>query len=162
MDFKEIFQHFLEEKQNLKVVSVASCDPHGKPNSAPKMLVDVKAPNLVFFIDYKFTQTFSNMQTNPWLSLSFMNDANFTGYRMTGTSVVLESGEEFEAAKKCWDKRVIAYETDRIIQRIRGGYSTKVSESSLPKNFVIVKFTPQEASVVKPDRVFRAQIQKEP
>lgn len=160
MDFREIFQHFTEEKQNLKVVSVASCDLQGKPNSAPKMLIDIAEPNLVFFLDYKFTQTYTNLQINPQLSLSFMNDAAFTGYRMTGVGQILESGPEFEAVKKCWDKRVIAYETDRIIQRIRGGFSTKASESSLPKNFVIVKFTSKEASVVKPDRVFRAQIQE--
>lgn len=158
MNFKEIFQHFIEQKRNLKVVSVASCDLHCKPNSAPKMLVDIVEPNVVLFLDYKFTVTYSNLQSNPQLSLSFMDDASFTGYRMTGIGQVLESGEEFESAKSCWDKRVIGYETDRIIQRVRGGYSTKTSESHLPKDFVIIKFTSKEASVVKPDRVFRAQI----
>ena len=160
MYYKEIFQHFMEENQNLKVISVASCDLQGKPNSASKMLVNIAEPNLAFFLDYQFTQTYSNLQINPQLSLSFMNDTNFTGYRMTGIGHVLESGEEFEAAKRCWDKRVIAYESDRIIQRIRGGYSTKNSESSLPKNFVIIKFTSKEAAVVKPDRVFRAQFRE--
>ena len=157
MDFKEIFGCFVEKNPNLKVLSVASCDPGGKPNSASKMLVDVAVPNKIYFLDYKFTQSYSNIHVNPQLSISFMDDASFTGYRLTGTCEILDSGPEYDAVKTSWEKRLISYEADRIIRRIQGYYSTKESENALPRDFVIVKFTAKEASVVKPDRVFRAR-----
>lgn len=157
MDFKEIFDCFLEQNAKLKVLSVASCDQNGKPNSASKMLVDVIAPNRIYFLDYKFTQSYSNIHVNPQLSLSFMDDVNFTGYRLTGICQIMDSGPEYDEARKSWEKRLISYEADRIIRRITGHYSTKESENALPRDFVIVKFTAKEASVVKPDRVFRAQ-----
>src|SRR3989338_8118404 len=119
--FKNIFDRFLEHKKNLKIISVASADSKCRPNSAHKMLVDVIAPNEILFLDYKFTQTFSNINQNPQLSISFMDDAAFTGYRLTGH------------------------------------YSTREAENNLPKNFVIVKFIAEEASMIKPDRVFRAR-----
>ena len=156
MDFKDTFNAFLEHNKDLKVVHVATCGPEGKPNSAPKMLVDVLAPNKIHFLDYRFTQTFANIQDNRRISLSFMDDASFTGYRLTGLCEVLESGAEFEAAKKSWEKRLIAYEAERMIRRLQGNYSTKESENSLPDGFLIIKLVAIEASAVKPGRILRA------
>ena len=120
------------------------------------MLVDVVTPNRIYYLDYNHTQTFTNLAHNPQISLSFMDDAAFTGYRLTGTGEALIEGEELNAAKKSWDRRLIAYEADRILARLTGRYSTKESENTLPKDFVIVKLTAKEAAVIKPDRVFRA------
>lgn len=160
MNFEDIFDSFMQHKRSLKVISVASCDASGKPNSALKMLVDVVSPNRILFLDYKFTQTFANMGQNPRLSISFMDDDTFTGYRLTGTCGILESGKQFEQAKKSWEKRLISYEADRILKRIRGNYSTREAENLLPKDFVIVQFTALEASVIKPDRIFRSGVNK--
>ncbi len=156
MNFKQIFSNFADHQKELKVVSVASCDLNGKPNSAAKLLVEVAEPNRVFFLDYNHTQTYSNIKKNPQLSISFMDDAAFTGYRMTGFGEIIDSGKEYDAARKSWEKRLIGYEADRMVQRITGRYSTKESENTLPKDFVIVKFTAKEAAVIKPDRVLRA------
>ena len=156
MNFKQIFQNFIDHQKDLKVINVASCDLKGKPNSAAKLLVDVAEPNRVFLLDYNHTQTYSNIKSNPQLSISFMDDAAFTGFRMTGTAEIIYSGPEYDEARRSWEKRLIAYEADRILKRLMGHYSTKESENTLPKNFVIVKFTAKEAAVIKPDRVLRA------
>lgn len=157
MDFKQIYECFVEQKKNLKVLNVASCDLQGKPNSAAKMLVEVVEPNRIYFLDFNHTQTFSNIQINPQLSVSFMDDASFTGYRLTGIAEIVSSGTEYEAAKKSWEKRVISYEADRILARLTGRYSTKESEMKLPPDFVIVKLVVKEGAVIKPDRVFHAR-----
>ncbi len=158
MNFQEIFESFLEHENELKVVSVASCDKHCKPNSAHKMLADVLEPNIIYFLEYNHTQTYGNIQVNPQLSVSFMDDANFAGYRLTGTAEILKSGsEEFEQARQSWNKKLISYEADRIIRRVQGLYSTRNAENKLPPDFVIVKFIAKEGSTIMPDRVFRAK-----
>ena len=154
--FKETFESFMSHRKSLKTISVASATEVGKPNSAVKMLIDIVSPNLLYLLDYKFTQTYANVVKNPHLSVSFMDDDSFTGYRLTGVASVMHDGREFDEVKKAWEKKLIAYEADRIIKRIQGGYSAHEAENSLPKDFVIVKFVAQEASVIKPDRVFRA------
>ncbi len=156
MDFKGIFEAFLEKKNELKTISLASCGRNLKPNSASKMLVDIVRPNVVYFLDYKFTQSYANIMSNPQISVSYMDDANFTGYRMTGPCKILASGPEFDKAAESWEKRLITYEADRIIQRLTGRHSTREGERHLPKDFVIVKLEANEGSLVKPDRIFRA------
>ena len=156
MDFKTTFQTFYTHQKDLKVISVASCDEKCKPNSASKMLISVVSPNHVYFLDYRFTQSYANIQKNNQLSISFMDDDDFTGYRLTGVAEVIKSGKEFESVKASWEKRLIHYEADRILKRITGKFSTREAENSMPKDFVIVKLTAKEASVIKPDRVFRA------
>ncbi len=158
--FKETFESFLDHKENLKVVSVASATQDGKPNSAAKLLVDIVAPNIVLFIDYKFTQTYANIQSNSRLSVSFMDDDSFTGYKLKGTCHILESGPEYQESSKAWEKRLTRYEAERIIRRSKGLYSARESEHALPKDFVLVKFIASEAALIKPDRVLRA-VEKE-
>ena len=153
--FEGIFNYFLENKDRLKVMHVASCDQKSNPNSAPKMLMDIQAPNKVFFLDYQSTKSYAFLQQNPKLSLSFMDDAAFQGYRLTGIGKALEPGEEYGAVKKEWDQRLIRYETDRILNRMNGHYSAKVAEMALPPNFIIIKFTAEEGSLVEPGRVLR-------
>ncbi len=155
--FKELFANFLDQQKQLKIIQVASCDLQKKPNSAAKMLVSVEEPNQVYFLDFPHNQTYENIKVNPQLSISFMDDAAFTGYRLTGTAEILEKGSEFEVAKRRWSKRLIAYEADRIVKRITGQYSTTESESKLPEDFIIVKFVASEGAVIKPGRVFRAK-----
>ena len=157
MKFKEIFSQFLKNKDKLKIINVASADKHAKPNSAPKMLMDILGPNRIYFLDYKFTQTHSNILKNPQLSLSFMDDENFAGYRLNGKAQILETGKEYEKVEKEWEKRVVRYQADRIIKRMHGHETAREAEGELPKNFVVVKFTASEGSVVKPDRVLRAK-----
>ncbi len=156
MNFQEIFHAFIENKNRLKTLSIASCDLHGKPNSASKMLVDVHEPNKIFYLDYKFTKSYANLHENPQLSISFMDDANFTGYRLNGRGKELHGGVHYKEARKQWDKRLIRYEADRMLKRITGHHSAREAENALPEDFVIVLFAATEASVVKPDRVLRA------
>jgi len=156
VEFEEIFQEFLDHRKQLKVIFVASCDEKGEPNSAPKMLVDTVKPDQVYYLDHKFTQTYTNITKNRRASLSFMDEPIFTGYRLTGTCQILDSGKDYEMAKEIWRKRLISYEAARMIDRIRGGFSAREAENVLPEDFVIVKLTAKEAAVVKPDRVLRA------
>lgn len=156
MKFDEIFDHFIEFSRGLKVISVASCDALMQPNSAPKMLVNIAIPNRIYYLDYKFTKTFHNVMQNSKLSVSIMDDTEFVGYRLNGVAEMLHPGTELEEAQQQWEKRLIQYEADRIIKRVTGQYSTKEAENALPRDFAIFRFTADEASVVKPDRVLRA------
>jgi len=156
MKFKEIFDEFVQQRNRLKVVFVGSCDPEGKPNTAPKMLIDVIEPNVVFVLDYRSTNTHANVSKNPRISLAFMDEQTFTGFRLTGTCEIVDSGKDFELAKEVWHKRLISYETDRMLERIRGGFSARHAENVLPENFVVIKLSAKEAARVEPDRILRA------
>jgi len=156
MKFKEIFEAFLDNKPFLKVLSVASVGKDNEPNCAPKMIIDVISPNRIYLIEYKFTRTYGNIAINKKLSVSFMDDVNFRGYRLNGSCEIIEAGKEYDSVKAEWDKRLIKYEAERILKRTTGLHSARDAENVLPRDFVIIRFEAREGSFVEPDRVIRA------
>ena len=156
MKFSEITKKFIEHSGRLKTIFVATCGSAGEPNCAPKMLISVAKSGAVYYLDYTFARSYANLRENPRISLSFMDDVEFLGYRLSGAAAILRPGSELDRAKGEWEARVIRYETERLINRLKGRYSTRESEISLPENFVIVKFTADEAALVKPDRAIRS------
>ena len=156
MEFAEIFRQFLEYHDRLKVVFVGSSDENGQPNCVPKMLIDIVKPNKVFYIDFKFSRTYANVNQNWQSSLAFMDDKTFIGFKLTGFSQVIDSGREFMLVKEKWTQKVISYEADRMIERIKGIFSGQPPAISLPDDYAIIKFIAEEAAIVKPDRVLKA------
>lgn len=159
VEFPQIFRHFLDTKELLKVITVASCDAHGNPNSAPKLLIDVIAPNRIYYLDYPYNRTYCNLQQNNRLSLSFMDERAFQGYRLSGVSKPLTDPAELAKARSVWGKRADRYVVDRIVERIKGHASAREAEGHLPQDYVIMEFLAKEAAVVKPDRAVLAKYQ---
>ncbi len=157
MKFEEIMRRFNQHKGNLKTVSVASLDGGGKPNSAHKMLIDVVPPDHVYFLDYPFTRTYANLKKNESVSLSYMDDLDFVGYKFNGPVEILESGNVYEDVKARWEARLLSHEAGRILARMKGQYSAREAENALPKGYVIARLAVHEASVIRPSHIHRAK-----
>ena len=156
MEFTEIFEQFLEYHDRLKVIFIGSSDENGQPNCVPKMLIDIAKPNKVFYIDTITSRTYRNIQQNWQSAIAFIYSKTFTGFRLTGFSQVIDSGHEFMMMKKKWTNKAIGYEAERMIERIKGVFSGRPPEVSLPDDYVIMKFIAEEAAIVKPDRILKA------
>ncbi len=152
--FRSIFRSFIEHR-DLKIVFVGSASPGGKPNTAPKLLVDIEMPNAVYYLDHFFTSTYRNVRRNPQASVAFMDDHKFTGFRLTGSCRPLRPGAEFSRVHTAWEKRLNRYLAARIVERIKGEGEAGMAEMDLPKDFVIMKVAAREAALVKPDRVLK-------
>lgn len=157
IEFPQIFRHFLDMKDSLKVITVASCDAEGNPNSAPKLLVDVISPNRIHYLDYPYNRSYCNLLQNQRLSLSYMDERAFKGYRLSGICRPLTDPEQLAQARRAWEKRSDRYMVDRIVERIKGHASAREAEDSLPQDYVIMEFLAKEAAVVKPDRALMAK-----
>src|SRR3989338_4049286 len=144
MVLKKIFRQFLEYRAQLKTIYVASSDEEGKPNCAPRMLIDIVKPNYVYYIDFKSSQTYANLQQNGWASLAFMDEGSFAGFKLNGFSQVIHSGQEFELVEKKLTKIIDSYQVERMIERIKGILSNQPREIVLPRDYVIVKFIAEE------------------
>jgi general stress protein 26 len=155
MEFRDIFQQFSDRLHSLKVVFVSSSDENDQPNCSPKLLAHIIKPNKIFYIDFKTSKTCDNIGKNWKSSLAIMDDKTFTGFRLNGFSQSVDSGREFLLVREMWSHKANAYEAERMIERIKGIVSNGPREIELPKDFVIVKFTAEEAAIVKPDRVLK-------
>ena len=140
-----IFQEFLEYRPELKTIYVGSSDENGEPNCAPRMLIDILKPNLVFFIDFKSSKTYTNLQKNNRMSLAFMDTKTFVAFKLNGFSQLMYSGLEIELAEKKLAQIINSYHAERIIERIKGIFSDQPRELELPDDYVIIKFVAEES-----------------
>ena len=140
MSFKKRFQPFIERRGLLKVIYVATCDENGHPNCAPRLIIDIDEPDKIFYVDFKSSQSYANMCRTGRVSLAFMDEQDFIGFKLNGFSEAIHPGEEFERLKKTWAKIANSYHAERIIERIKGIISGRVGEIPLTDDYVFVKF----------------------
>lgn len=162
MNFREIFQQFYDYRHQLKVIFVASTDPVGQPNCAPKLLIEIVRPNKVYFVDLKGSLTLRSVRENPQSSIAFMDENRFLGFRFSGRVEPLALSVESERVRRKWFSRLVTYEAQWMLERIKGLGISPSPELVLPDDVVIMRFTAQEASQVQPGRIIRAIAGKGP
>lgn len=162
MEFEEIFLQFIERRQRLKAVFLGTADEYNQPNCAPKLLADIIKPNRVFYIDFKSSQSYKNLEQNWNASLSIMDEKTFTGYKLKGFCHMIDSGREFMLVKEKWAQRATAYEAEWMLDRIKGVARDFPQTNQLPTDFVVMRFIAEEAVEVNTDRVYKAMRTGEP
>ncbi len=72
-------------------INVASSDLHGKPNGVSKFILKSDT-NYIYLVDYSLSRTYSNIKTNPRVSLSFFDVEALLGYQINGPVEIIEVG----------------------------------------------------------------------
>lgn len=146
----------LDILEKREFVSIATADRNGQPNSVPRFLLCAEE-DFIYLIDHVMGQTISNLQENPLISLSFMDQDSLESYRMNGTAKVLKNGRTYDAMLKEWSRRVVKLSADRVIEAIQTGKKRGHYEVEISEDFVVIKI--KVASVIKIGR--RGDIWKE-
>jgi len=79
-----------------KTAWVATASLDGMPNATPKGSVRVADDEHVVFADLFSRKTRANLQANPQVSITVVDEATASGYQIKGTSEMLESGPLFD------------------------------------------------------------------
>lgn len=131
----EKIQDVLDKRE---FVSIATVDPEGNPNSVPKFFFRAKG-DFLYLIDYVIGRTITNIRTNPRVSVSFMDLDTLEAYRLNGTATVIEKGRLFNAVLKEWDKKLVKFSVDRVVEAVRTGKKRGTYELDMSKKFAILK-----------------------
>jgi len=129
--------------ESREFISVASCDLGGWPNAAPKFLLKVEASH-IYLVDYVIGQTFHNLQVNPRVSLSFLDNNTLMGYQINGKVEIIASGQEHDSALKDLERKQIDLSATRIIDGVMKGRVHKAFEMAAAEQFVILKIKVEE------------------
>jgi len=135
--------------ESREFISVASCDLDGRPNAAPKFLLKIEA-GYIYLVDYVIGQTFRNLQVNPRVSLSFLDNNTLMGYQINGKVEIIDSGPEYEAALKDLERKEIDLSATRIIDGVTKGQAHKAYEIAASEQFVILKVKVEETVQIHP------------
>ncbi len=86
----------VQEFLNGKMAWVATATSAGMPNATPKGSVKVIDDEHVVFADLFSRKTRENLQANPQVAITVVDEETFKGYQIKGSAEMLESGPLFE------------------------------------------------------------------
>ena len=124
-------------------VSVATCDLEGRPNAAPKFVLKLEN-HFIYLVDYSIGRTSYNLEFNPRISISFMDNNTLMGYQLNGPVEIINKGEEYDTLVKDLSQKELELSTKRIIEGVTNGKSHEGFELNLSEKFIIFKVIVEE------------------
>jgi uncharacterized pyridoxamine 5'-phosphate oxidase family protein len=153
----KIIERALEFLKAREFISVATADKEGAPNSAPKFLLKTEG-STAYFIDYSMGTTAENLKVNPKVSLSFMDLDTLMGYKLNGTSEVIEKGKTHDDCLRELSERKIKLSVERIIKGVHNNKVHRDFELGLPERFLVYKVKIEEIVEIGPRGELRKDI----
>ncbi|MCX6339954.1 MAG: pyridoxamine 5'-phosphate oxidase family protein [Candidatus Aureabacteria bacterium] len=112
----EIVRFF--NKQHYVIVTTVGSD--GKPHSACKGVVKISRAGEIYLLDLYRGITSRNLEKNPRLSVTVVDEHRFKGYCLKGTGRIVKLEEVRPSLLRAWERRLSSRITHRIIKNIRG------------------------------------------
>lgn len=105
------------ERQGFSIVSTLDAD--GRIHCAAKGIVGIDKKGKVFLIDLYKAETFKNLQRNPTISITSIDEHLFMGYTLKGKAKIVDRSKIKSHIIKAWEERVIARISKRVIKSIK-------------------------------------------
>ncbi|MDP2924449.1 MAG: pyridoxamine 5'-phosphate oxidase family protein [Candidatus Omnitrophota bacterium] len=105
------------EKQGFVIVS--TIDDRGRIHCAAKGIVGIEKKGKVYLIDIYRARTFSNLQKNPTISITAVDEHLFIGYTLKGKAKIVERERIRKHIIKKWEERVIQRISKRLIKNVK-------------------------------------------
>lgn len=111
----DIIQLF--EKQGFGIIS--TLDKAGRIHCSVKGIVGIEKDGKVYVMDLYKETTFKNIQRNPIVSITAVDDNEFIGFTLKGKAKIVEREKIEDRIIKEWEDQVIQRISKRVIKNIR-------------------------------------------
>jgi len=105
------------ERQSFSIVSTLDAD--GKIHCAAKGIVGIEKRGKVFLIDLYKAETFKNLQRNPTISITSVDEHLFMGYTLKGKAKIVKRSRIKNHIIKIWEERLIERISKRLIKSVK-------------------------------------------
>ncbi|MDD4955493.1 MAG: pyridoxamine 5'-phosphate oxidase family protein [Candidatus Omnitrophica bacterium] len=105
------------ERQSFSIVS--TLDEDGGIHCAAKGIVGMERKGKIFLIDLYKAQTFKNLQKNPTISITSVDENMFMGYTLKGKAKIVERSKIENHVIKTWEERLIGRISKRLIKSVK-------------------------------------------
>tara|TARA_Y100000031_G_C8048571_1_gene305085 strand:- start:58 stop:522 length:465 start_codon:yes stop_codon:yes gene_type:complete len=127
-------------RQGFAVVS--TLDSKTTIHSAAKGVVGIEPCGRVYLIDLYRGETFKNLKANPEVTLTSVDEHEFSGYALKGKAKIVDREKiELKIIKK-WEKQVIDRISQRVIKNIKKDKGSTLHPESRfpqPKYLIVVE-----------------------
>ncbi len=115
-------------------IIVSTIDKNGYPHSSCKGLVHIDEDGNVYLIDLYRGETYRNLERNPRISITAVDEHKFKGYSLKGTSNMIPEKRIKSHIIKEWEARITGRVSRRVLKELRGGEEqARYPEILLPK-----------------------------
>ena len=126
-------------------VIVSTLDSGGKIHCSAKGIVGIEEKGEVYLIDIYRAQTFNNLNNNPTMSITAVDEQEFKGYTLKGEGRIVERQKIKSNIIKSWEQKVIDRISKRVIKNIqRDRGSSSHPESRFPHPQYLIEMEVQE------------------
>ena len=105
--------------QNQGCVMVTTIDVKGFPHNSCKGIVKIDRRGRVYLLDLYRSVTFRNLNSNPKISITAINEHKFVGYSLKGMAKIITFEEISPEILKAWEDRITSRLTQRLLKNIR-------------------------------------------
>ncbi len=149
---------YLFEKQGFVIVS--TLDPEGKIHCAAKGIVGIEKKGKVYLIDLYQANTFNNLKVNPTISITSVDEDQFTGFTLKGKARIIKRDKIKDHIIESWEQRVIQRISKRVVRNVQESRSgSHHPEALFPRPQYLIKIEVEEIINLTPTQLKR-QIQR--
>jgi len=114
-------------------VIVSTLDEKGGIHCSAKGIVGIEAEGKVFIIDLYHHSTYHNLLKNNLVSITAVNEKEFTGYTLQGTAKIIPREDIQDHIVAKWEDAIIARISNRVQNSIQAGKKSDTHhEAHLP------------------------------
>jgi len=124
----------------VQFLHVATVNPNGTPNAAPKLVLKVD-DRYIYLVDCAIGKTFENLKKNQQVSLSFVDEESLKGYQINGVASVLEADAIGQELHRELQEKEIALTVKRVVQGIHEKKHHDDFEVGMSDRFTIFKIS---------------------
>jgi len=100
-------------------VIVSTLDSEGSINCAAKGIAGIEEGGKVYLLDLYQGKTFSNLKQNPTISITAVDEDEFSGFTLKGTAKIVDREKIKEHIIAKWEEKVVQRVSKRVIGHIR-------------------------------------------
>ncbi|MEK6714935.1 MAG: pyridoxamine 5'-phosphate oxidase family protein [Candidatus Omnitrophota bacterium] len=147
---EEIVDFF--EHQSFTIIS--TIDKQGRSHNACKGIVKIGREGKIYLLDLYHGRTFNNLQNNPNISITAVDEHKFKGYCLKGKARIVDK-EELEAGViSDWENNLNSRITQRVIRSIQGYRGHKHQpEALLPSPKYLIEMAVEEVVDLTPAHI---------
>lgn len=140
------------QKQPYTVVT--TIDKKGRPHNACKGIVYIDTSGRLFLLDLYREKTHNNLEQNPHISITAVDEHKFIGYSLKGIARVARRKDLTPHLKRAWELKITKRISHRLLKNIRGEKGHPLHpEAFLPKPEYLIEVDIKEVIDLTPRHI---------
>jgi len=116
---KEITEDIIHLFYKQGFVIVSTLDAQGSIHCAAKGIAGIEAEGKIYLIDLYRGKTFSNLKRNPTVSITAVDEDEFSGFTIKGKAKIVDREEIKDHIITSWEDKVVQRVSKRVIGHIK-------------------------------------------